>query len=446
MKSILRILGIDRSVAYTLLGRSWSIAAGLANIWFIAHFLSNTEQGFYYTFANLIGLQIVFELGLGYVISQFVSHEMARLSWAPTGTLQGDPVTIGRIRSLLVLTLKWYGVAACSIIFAVFPIGCIFFSRSANSFDVIWQPAWFLLTIAAAINIFITPIFSLLEGCNLVADVARMRTAQAVAGSLACWSVLLGQGKLLAMPAMMGTAALIGLLWLIHRHKKFFLALLSARSSEGKICWRSEIWPFQWRIAVSWLSGYFIFQLFVPVLFAYKGATEAGQMGMSLSIANSIASVAIAWINTKTPLFGNLIALKRFNDLDTLYFRAFWQSTCVVLMGVASLMLARIGLSHFDNPYSVRLLPILPFAFLLLTVTINHISFAQAVYLRSHKEEPFAFLSVFIAILVAGSTLILGKLFGASGMMAGYFLCSCVGLAWGSRIFWLKRVEWISNH
>ena len=42
---------------------------------------------------------------------------------------------------------------------------------------------------------------------------------------------------------------------------------------------------FQWRIAVSWLCSYFTVQVFIPILFALRGPIEAGQMGMSLSIA-----------------------------------------------------------------------------------------------------------------------------------------------------------------
>ncbi len=45
------------------------------------------------------------------------------------------------------------------------------------------------------------------------------------------------------------------------------------------ISWRREVWPFQWKIAVSWLCDYFIFQLFTPVLFAFRGPVEAGQDG-----------------------------------------------------------------------------------------------------------------------------------------------------------------------
>ena len=61
------------------------------------------------------------------------------------------------------------------------------------------------------------------------------------------------------------------------------------------------------QMASSWLCGYFIYQLFNPVLFAYKGAVVAGQMGMSLSLANALRSVAVSWINTKAAPFGALI-------------------------------------------------------------------------------------------------------------------------------------------
>lgn len=43
--------------------------------------------------------------------------------------------------------------------------------------------------------------------------------------------------------------------------------LLKTKVSE-KVNYFNEIFPYQWRIALSWISGYFIFQLFNPVLFA----------------------------------------------------------------------------------------------------------------------------------------------------------------------------------
>lgn len=41
-------------------------------------------------FLQVLALQVVFELGMSYVVMQFASHEMAHLFWTPQGTLDGD--------------------------------------------------------------------------------------------------------------------------------------------------------------------------------------------------------------------------------------------------------------------------------------------------------------------------------------------------------------------
>lgn len=57
----------------------------------IARFLSPAE-GYYYTYASLIALQMVFELGFSQVIMQLTSHERTHLSIEPDGTVTGDRV------------------------------------------------------------------------------------------------------------------------------------------------------------------------------------------------------------------------------------------------------------------------------------------------------------------------------------------------------------------
>lgn len=78
-------------------------------------------------------------------------------------------------------------------------------------------------------------------------------------------------------------------------------------------------------------GGKFFLQLFMipllsPVLFAYRGATEAGRMGMSLTIATALGTVAFAWINTKASPFGAMIARRDFVTLDKIFFKTIKQS------------------------------------------------------------------------------------------------------------------------
>ncbi len=106
-----RMFGIDRAIAYTLVGRGWSLIAGPLTIILIARFLRPEQQGFYYTFGSVIALNIFFELGLTYVLLQFASHEKAHLEWATAGTLSGSNIAEMRLAALLKLALRWYGVA-----------------------------------------------------------------------------------------------------------------------------------------------------------------------------------------------------------------------------------------------------------------------------------------------------------------------------------------------
>ena len=81
IKRILSLTGVNRAVGYSLLARGWQVIAGPISILLVTKFFSLEEQGFYYTFASILALQVFFELGLAFVIMQFSSHEFATLAW-----------------------------------------------------------------------------------------------------------------------------------------------------------------------------------------------------------------------------------------------------------------------------------------------------------------------------------------------------------------------------
>jgi O-antigen/teichoic acid export membrane protein len=208
----------------------------------------------------------------------------------------------------------------------------------------------------------------------------------------------------------------------------------------------NEVWPFQWRIAVSWLSGYFIYQLYTPVLFAYRGPIEAGQMGMSLSLANALQSVAISWINTKAAPFGALIARKDYPALDSLFFRALRQSAGVFVASALLVLMGAIYLNWTHAHFAQRLLTPVSLAILLLSTFLNVVIFGLALYLRAHKQEKFLIPSIAGAALVACSTYFLGKHFGAFGMVSGNLtIALLMGAPSATFIFLKYRRAWHEN-
>jgi hypothetical protein len=434
---------MDRAIAFTVLARGWSTVAGVVTVLLIAHFLTPAEQGYYYTFSSLVALQIVFELGFSFVILQMASHERAHLSISSDYAITGDPAAHARLASILQKTVHWYSAAAVLMAVTLLPVGLFFFStHQPNMQHVLWRIPWCLAALAATLNFQLDPLLSFFEGCGYVSDVARVRSAQAIASSLFAWTALATHRGLFAPSMMMCGIALVSAIWLFGR-RRFLSGLMSYRSGPNSIRWGVEVWPFQWRIAISWLCGYFIFQLFNPVLFAYRGAIAAGQMGMSLSFASALSAVAISWISTKAAPFGTLIEHLDFMTLDRLFFRTLWQSALILAVGSVALILG-LAVVFLRFPHlAVRILPLPIFAVLLATVFCNHIISSEALYLRAHKREPFLVQSIMTGILTGCSTLFMGKFYGASGVTVGYFCTSGLfGLAFGTYTFITKRKQW----
>jgi O-antigen/teichoic acid export membrane protein len=436
-------LGIDRAIGFTILARGWSSLAGLVTVTLIAHFLSPAEQGYYYTFGSLIALQIVFELGFSFVILQMASHERASLTIAPDGTIDGDPVAHARLASVLQKTVRWYTAIAFLLAGFLLVAGFHFFSAHPHNGEVVsWRIPWCAAALAATLTFQLDPIVSFLEGCGYVPNVARLRLVQAMTGSSLAWLALILHHGLFAPAMILSANAVVACFWFFRR-RNLLLSLLRHRPGEHRIQWMTEVLPFQWRIAVSWLCGYFIFQLYNPVLFAYKGPVAAGQMGMSLNVANALSSVAIAWINTKAAPFGTMIARKEYSKLDRLFFSALRQSFAVCVVGGLVVWLGAIYLNWAHFSFAHRLLDPLSLGLLLLTTLLNIVIFAEALYLRAHKQEKFLLNSVLGAILVSASTYFLGRSYGALGIVGGSLIIGLIlGLPLGTYTFVKYRKMW----
>lgn len=443
--SIKHFTGMDRAIAYTIMGRSWSAMAGIITVLLIARFLTPNEQGYYYTFSSLVALQIIFELGFSFVVLQLAAHERAQLTFLPDGRVEGNPVAHARLASVLQMSVRWYSIAGLLMATALLPAGLHFFGvHQPAGAVVVWRLPWCLLVVAAMLAFQIDPVFSFLEGCGYITQVAHRRLIQAVLGSLLAWTALIAHHGLYSPAMVILGQVLVGFVYLLFAHVGRLLKdLLLYPVGENHVGWRREIWPFQWRIAISWLCGYFIFSMFNPVLFAYQGPVAAGRMGMSLAISAALGAVAVAWMSTKASPFGNMIAHGDIAALDKLFFRTLWQSTVLLTAGAIAFLAALLIGSRLVPKFAMRLLPPWAFALLLFTTIINHVVFSEALYLRAHKREPFLAISVTIAILVGGATFPLAKFWGANAVVVGYFVFGgLISLVAGTYVFVTKRREW----
>lgn len=441
-KNINRI-EIDAAIAYTILSRVIQAGGGLISIFFISKYLTGNDQGYYYTFGSILAIQVFFELGLSGIITQYASYEFAHLKRESKFELTGEEIYKSRLSSLLRFCIKWFGIISIILFIILLIAGFYFFSKYNSNLDVEWKKPWIILCLATSMNLFIDPLLAFFDGLSEVKDMARVRLIQKSCNVILLF-VFFELGFKLYSSALAALAAItINYIQILFSNRIELLKSIWSYKSNWVINYYLEIFPFQWRIALSWISGYFIFQLFNPVLFATEGAVVAGQMGMTIAALGGLASISMSWITTKIPLLSTLIAKKDYKSLDSSFKTIFISSVGINILGNLSLILIIQIARLYNLPIGSRFLPVIPFVCMGLASLINQAIFAFATYLRCHKKEPMLLQSIVMGVLVSVSTLYLGNIFGLYGISIGYFLLSLsVGLIWTIYIFITKRREW----
>ncbi len=437
-------LGIDAAIAYTIIGRVIQAGGGVISILFIAKYLTKVEQGFYYTFGSLLAIQIFFELGLSNVITQFVAHEVAHLRWENKTQLIGSDKSLSRLSSLLHFCIKWFSIISIILVFVLIILGYFFFNKYGKSdVDVNWHIPWLILSVSTSTSLMISPILAYFEGLGKVKEIALMRMVQQTVQLILLLLFLIFGLKLFASPLSAILSVFIIPFWFFSSSKKTLLKNIWQGQKEWKVNYKVEIFPFQWRIAISWISGYFIFQLFNPVLFARDGPVIAGQMGMTLTALNGVMSISMSWINTKVPTFANLVAKKDYSSLDLIFDKTIKQAISICGLILVLFAITIYTLQFYKISIGNRFLPIFPLTLLCIVTFVNQFIFAYAAYLRSHKKEPFLIQSIVMAVLTSLSTLLLGYYYGVNGITIGYcFLTVFVSFFWSRNIFTNKKEEW----
>ena len=166
-------------------------------------------------------------------------------------------------------------------------------------------------------------------------------------------------------------------------------------------------------------------------------------MGLSLQVLSAMNGAAIAWITTKAPTYGQLIAKGQTQALKALFGRGVAQSFAFLVLSMFSVWSMLLYLSTTGSKYAMRVLPLPLFSLLCLAGLGNHFVMAQAAYLRAHKQEPFMWLSIANGFATAALAIPLVSLWGAGGAVIAYTCTALlIGFGGGTFVFLRKRRQW----
>ena len=381
--------------------RGWQAFAGLVTLIFISNYLSPEQQGWYYTFISIVALYSVFEMGLATAILQVGAHIFVELRWGQRGLVQGANASI--FESLSNSSLKVYLKLTLAFVFIVMPIGFYIFSARDSSFiSGSWQIPWVAAIITTAISMIVLPFVALVEGSGEIKEVYLVRLLQGFLGAITCWIVIMCGGFLWGVVMMPLASILISVVWLLVYRPRLVSQAWYARK-DVQFNWREQVWSLQWRVGVSWIGVYFISQLATPILFFFKDAIVAGQMGFTLTVAHMIGILSQSWITRHVPTMSAAARRSDWNSLDKLFFSDLKYMSAIFFLA-ACIVLGMYGIfSHTE--YINRFLPFWQFLGLLVFVFLFQVNLALSAYLRSFGKEPLMPLITLGAILIVSGTL-----------------------------------------
>ena len=416
------ILGIDKAVFFTLLNRVWSLISGLLSVVFIVKCISPEIQGYYYTFGSLLAMQMLFELGLTYSLTVYSAYEMKKMSWGDNNHLVGDVIALSRLSSLFIQVERWFLVAAGVFIAICIGIGFIVFPKHSSDIST-WVYPWAIVVFFTAAKLPIIAFEGVLEGLGKVAYVAKVRLFATVLATAGLWVTLLSGGGLYGLGISAGIIVSVSSIIYFKEYGVLIFQFLKVNSL--KLCefnLKDELWSFQWRISLSWVSGFFIFQAFNPVVFYFLGPVSAGKLGLGFAIVNTISSVTSAWISANNPKIAaltannDLIGVKKFYILTLARVLFISITVSLSVYCVLTILLLYIPSLHQRIPdYSVL-------SFLMLATVLNQVIFLTAVFVRARKEEPYMVTSVLSALFTILLLYPMISHFGEIGAAISYLL------------------------
>ncbi len=422
---LLKEIDLDKAIVYSLISKAWSFIAGPITALLIANKFTATIQGYYYTFATLISLQIFVELGLGTVTQQFISHEWANLRITNSNTIVGDEDSLSKLYSIARISFKWFFYGAILLSFGL-AIGGYYYFHSTTNYNINWQYPWFILCLLSYATIQLVPFWSILEGCNQLKELYSFRMIQAVIINISTWTSIYFNLNLW-VPVIISLISLFcSIIFIKIKYWNFFKQIIFSKSTSSVIDWKKDMFPMHWRIAISWISGFFSFSLFTPILFKYQGAEIAGKFGLTWTIIAAIGGVASAWLNTKIPTLSMLVAKRQYTELNSLFKKILQSVFYICFFGSISflffILIAPILKINILSKFISRLLPPIPLAIFLFAQLAQITSTPFSAYLRSYKQEPGMKLSLISGILISISTYFFGRYFSITYLAVSYFI------------------------
>lgn len=429
---------LDKYQGTFLSTRIWNLFGYLVSFYFVATYLSQIEQGYYYTLNSLIALQVFFELGFSYVIVQKTSSLFSIWNASNDESVRED--SFRNISSFFYYIIQWFLGCGVLLIVVLVVVGKLFFSKDTSGVVSSLHSLWYLLVVLTSVNLILTALLSFFEGFGKAIIVYRIKLFQNIVSQIVLWTSIFFDTGIYSLLLSNLILFLVGVIFVF----KFFITdiieLIKLRTNKFGY-WFNNLFKFQSKVALSWISGYFQFQLLVPVIFKYCGPVDAGRMGNTFSIVSGITALSMALIQSKSWEYSALIAVHNHEKLNEVFRKHFLQAVSVSLFVGMGLFATVVLLNFLEFNLATKILPPIPFLFFIIATILNVVTGSFSIYLRAFLEEKLLAVSLLTGVSIISLLYLFTPIYGLIGVAVVYLGCTFIFGFLGSLIVYKNKVK-----
>jgi hypothetical protein len=392
--------------------------------------LSPVEQGVFFVYMSLGTLLQLSDFGLGYASLQTASHL----------AVPGDERPFARFRQ----KAHWLNLRILSIaVVLVGALGALLLTSRLNAEhpELHWAGSW----VAFIFTVFLTQILNLeltlIEGGKSPPLAWSVRFFQELlSGVLFIGALIVGAG-LWSLAALWAARFLIMALWLATTRSGF---AKPSGQADATFSWRKEVWPFQWKIGLSTLCSFLVFQAFNPIVLVEQGPVVAGRFGMSLALMNMLLMVIGVWPASQAARYGGLIRRERFEELRDNFWPMCIASTLLATMAALTVFLALIWMTEHKFWYVDRFADTFTTGILLATAVAHHITYCFAVVVRAERRDPLLPVTIFGSVLLVVLVWICARYGGPRDIALANFALTLPLIPVAIYFYWRCSARWLT--
>jgi hypothetical protein len=386
----------------------------LAGVILMLRTVTLTEQGLFFVFVSFGALLQVSEFGLSYAAMQTTAFLSASGNFPEMARL------VKRARQLNARFL------ACGALLIGTYGAYVISDGAGQSLSLAkWLGPWGLFVGSVFLAQVLALEISLVEGIRSAALAWRFRFLQELVAGLAFIGAISAGLGLWSLGVFWCTRFATAALWLRHIQEPL---PSEGHDDANTLLWRHAVWPFQWRVGVSALSGFLIFQAMTPIVFLQIGAEAAGRFGLSLAVMNTMLLITSAWPLSQARRFGRLLAEREFSVLRRSFWRMTTASTLMAALVCGTTAVVLVWLSAKAPNFAGRLADVSSNVALLATAVVHHVTACFGVLFRSERRDPLLSVTVVGSLLTALVIWLLSATAELSVVANGVLGCALLGL------------------